>query len=294
MPRRAIVWTIVLVALAAIAAAIVVASRDRPTPPTALAARPEASSPVVFPVDPRSILDPRGPGDAGAIYRALADADPAPFDRVIRQHDLAADFTSLVAATHVKSSPIFTPAELVHYGDDARLDALARVGQAAVIAGMLKRDATLYDAAFSLGLRLAEERLTWREFAAGVQVMSSAGAAMGDRATPFLNAQRDATRDRWTPLFEAIDTRREPLIAQHNGDVFAIASSATADRMFRVEAILKLGRLRFNIGTPPRAVDQRRATQLLDGLAASATDDAIRRAVDVARGLTAEGFRTMR
>ena len=295
MSKKLLLWMLVSVSLTALVAAIVAASRDRPTPPTALAARPEATSPLVFTVDPRTLLDPRDAGDAGAIYRALADVDAAPYERVIRDHDLVADFDALRAATHVACGAIFSPEDVVHYGDDARVQTLARVGRAAVIAGLLRRDAALIDAAFSLGLRLAEERLTFREFAAGVELMSSAGAAMGDRATAFLDAQRDAMRDRWTPLFAALDTRRHDLIARHNGDVFAIAASPTADRVFRVEAILKLGRMRFNIGAPPRAVDQRRAHALLDELATSTRDDAaLRRAVALARGLSVEGFRWLR
>jgi hypothetical protein len=74
----------------------------------------------------------------------------------------------------------------------------------------------------------------------------------------------------------------------HAGDVFHIARSAK-DRMWRVEAILKLGRMRYNAA---RLADQQAATRALEELSDDA-DPVIRAAANAARNLTVQEYRML-
>lgn len=314
-------WSLAVVVLAIEAAALTYAlSLDRPTPPTELSTRPEATGPLTFAVEPRTLLDPTEAGaDAAATYRALADAyaaEPYAIDRFLRTRDRAT-LPSLTfvgpmieATTRRASSPLV---EFAGYdADPPRLAALQAVGRATTVAGLLslrddpKRARACYDAAYSLGLRLVEERSSWRSFFAGVELMSTAAAARAElsekandaadasKCRAFADALRDRVRDQWLPLFEAIDTRREPLIATHAGDVVAIAANANADRLFRTAAILKLGRMRFNLGDPPRPANRPAVERALESLEEREPDQILKRAVTLARTLSVEQFRTLR
>jgi hypothetical protein len=88
------------------------------------------------------------------------------------------------------------------------------------------------------------------------------------------------------PMQRVIGSIDPGVIARHTGDVFYIAEHA-ADRMWRVEAILKLGRLRFYAA---RIADQQAAERLLRRLSKDA-DPVIRAAAESARSLTIEGYR---
>lgn len=315
-------WIIAFIVLATECAALFYAlSLDAHAKPTSLTSS-EALAPLRVPPVPESLRAETGPADAGALYRAAISeylAQAGAIETMIRDSDRVAltklaALDKILAARSARSGPIFANHldQVVAYGETTSLQAIERLGVATYRAGLLqgKRPADRaramehYHAAFALGRRLVDERLTWREYDAGVNLMSSAGAAMiaelarsPDRSTEaaalqaFLDAQQAQYRQ-LVPLFEAIYTNNEPKIAMHAGDVFAFASDSQ-ETMWRVEAILKLGRMRYNVGTPALTGNQRHATRLLRKLNES-NDPVIRRAAELALELTPEAFRTLR
>jgi hypothetical protein len=82
-----------------------------------------------------------------------------------------------------------------------------------------------------------------------------------------------------------LDSRR---IGTYAGDVFAFAARST-ERMWRVEAILSMGRMRFNIGAGRRS-DQLAAGRLLAQFITD-PDPAVGAAARQARALTIEQYR---
>jgi hypothetical protein len=104
-----------------------------------------------------------------------------------------------------------------------------------------------------------------------------------DFNTARLKYNSDEIVPMWT-IIGAIDPKR---IAEHSGDVFAIAKDSQ-ERMWRVEAILQLGRLRYNAAS---GADQRAANRMLKKMAENETDPIIRAAAKAAAELTIEKYR---
>jgi hypothetical protein len=88
------------------------------------------------------------------------------------------------------------------------------------------------------------------------------------------------------PIYEVLTSADPAKIAANAGDIFRFATRSR-ERMFRVEAILKLGRYRFNSA---RAADQMAAPRFLRFLGHDA-DPAVRAAAQAAGGLTVEQYR---
>ena len=296
-------------------------SLDATSPPTAIATAPDAFAPIALPIDPRTLVPATELGDAKPLYRKAVDAylaDVSLYEKFIRDRDRAqipklSAVESILAATHLRNRAIFAdvPDTVVVYNESTHVQALKQVGMAAINAGLLvekregPRATKLYEAAFSLGAAMYEERLTYRELDAGIQLMSTAGACLADQArklnraddqaryTRFIDAQRDYTKSHVLPIFEAIYTMNETKLGRHNGDVFAFAKQNT-ERMWRVEAILKMGRMKFNVGNPGSPGDQRNAARLATRYAEADEDPVVRRAAALARDMSIEEFRTLR
>lgn len=296
-------------------------SLDATSEPTAISTTAGAFEPIKLPIDPRMIVPATEAGDAGALYRRAADdylADVSLYENFMRDRDRGqiAKLTGVIdviAATHMRNRAIFAdvPERVIVYGESTYVQALKQVGMAAINAGLLleKREGAratkMYEAAFSLGAAMFEERLTYREMFAGIELMSTAGASLVEQAKKtnrtadaekfekFTNAQREYLKNHIEPTFKAIYTMNETSIGQHNGDVFAFARQ-TGERLWRVEAVLKLGRMKFNVGNPGSPGDQRNAARLSTRYAEAESDPVVRRAAVLARDLTVEQFRTLR
>jgi hypothetical protein len=78
-------------------------------------------------------------------------------------------------------------------------------------------------------------------------------------------------------------------LEQYAGDVFYFARHAP-ERMWRVEAIMKIGRYRYNAG---RVGDQRSAIKVLKELS-NDPDPVVRAAANEAQELTIEQYRMLR
>jgi hypothetical protein len=159
----------------------------------------------------------------------------------------------------------------------------------------------LYEATFSLGVKLYQERLTYEELDAGLTMMAEGSAmirelsrASGDAARAEACASFDAARmeyvkQRIQPVQRVIVSADQSVLEQHAGDVFYFARHAR-DRMWRVEAIFKLGRYRYNAG---RIGDQNNAMLVIRELVDD-PDPVIQIAAKAARDLTLEEYRTLR
>jgi hypothetical protein len=161
-------------------------------------------------------------------------------------------------------------------------------------------------AGFSLGTKLYNERLTHGELMAGIKLMQGAGDSLkelakrkGDTARQAaLQAFGDQTSGYYTSrvqtLIEKLLSAGQKDLSTHSGDVFELALH-NPDRMWRTEALLKLGRYKYEKGgsyadqiwanrllKEPQRLDQPDLTK--------DKDPAVARAATIARDLTVDEF----
>jgi hypothetical protein len=252
--------------------------------------------------------------EALALYRR----EPTLYDDIAGGTSRATDASKLPAVqrliegTHCSSMTLFSadPAQVVRYGDAPDLEALRSLGRAAVRVGLVHQQAKrnpaaikCYEAAFALGSKLYDERLTYREMMIGNELMGESGVGlsrlafnMGDTsrseaAQKFELARRAAFTSNALPIATKLISIDPNIVAAHAGDMFYLAEHAT-ERVWRVEAIMGLGRMRFFVGTDGRIGDQRGATRALKRIA-DEKDPVIRAAAKAALELTREQMRTL-
>lgn len=287
---------------------------------TEFSLRQEDGGVIALPVPPLTVL----PGmtdeiDAGPIYRAAVEQyqrDPVTYGRFARSgrerdiEEIQPGVRVVLQARTARHAILFAgnPSEIVNYNAERpALEALTVLGACARRAGQLieKKDPAeamhLYEAAFALGARLYEERLTWAELDSGLTLMAEAATLIGSRAQSsgdlsraeacrkFNEARQSYVRQRLAPMQRVLTSADQAVLEEHAGDVFYYARHAE-ERVWRVEAILKLGRYRFNAG---RVGDQRAAMRVLPELAEE-IDPAIRAAAVAARDLTEAQYRMLR
>ncbi len=312
-------WIIAGVLLAVEAGAVwSLLAMDRVSTPTMLGEDAANRAAIALPVSPATVVQRDRPGNAAAMIRAAVEAyesQPAFYDQFIERGDRVdikrlAAVDQLIEATHIAGDRVLADRieqAVVYDNFKPPVLVLEKIGNAAILAGtFLKRDKPYdalkyYAAAFSLGARMFDERLVWHEAQAGVGLMQTAAAgmiaALGDRDPPqsrriqaFESATREwfaATQEKiWVPL----KTSHGPTISHHAGDVFVFAQSP-GERLWRVEAILKLGRMRYNIGENGRAGDQFAVMRVLKSIEKSETDPVILRALKLAKELDLETHR---
>jgi hypothetical protein len=141
------------------------------------------------------------------------------------------------------------------------------------------------------------------EFSAGIDLLAESASGMAralDKANQHDRAatvrQFDADRlhyyqDRIEPMLKAIRSIDPATVAEHAGDVFYIADHSK-ERMWRIEAIFALGRMRYFVGKNGRVGDQRGATRVLKKIQQD-SDPLIRLAATEAAGLTTEQYRSL-
>jgi hypothetical protein len=161
------------------------------------------------------------------------------------------------------------------------------------------------EAEFSLGSKLFDERLNAAELLAGLELMSDATAGLrkhadgaGDtqlsrRLKLFDEDRQQLWQSRVMSMLRVLESADAPTIGQHTGDYFYLARHA-ADRCWRVEAILAMGRLKYFVGEGGTVGDQRAAGKFVRDLAEDPNEDqVIRQAAKAARDLTIEQYRTI-
>jgi hypothetical protein len=265
-----------------------------------------------LPTDPRALLKTMTEtGDAGDLYleaikavkldevryRALAQTPPS---SVPTEKLTAVDL--LCQAATIDKATIFVrnPSQVITYDPEPKnLMQLQEAADAAINLGLCqqaakhpdeaKRD---YEAAFALGIHLYEERLTYKEYDLGMNLMGQAGTMLADLA----NKAGDTARAK--SLNEFLDSRNsfygqqiEPparvivKIAPPTGDMLVLVDNA-GDPMWKIEAILALGRCKYNAST---FGDQKTASRTVRRLSES-PDRLTAAAASAARDLTREGF----
>lgn len=259
--------------------------------------------------------DAGGPyGEAIALYRKA----PKVYDEIAGGSTRIADLPKLTAlmklaeGTRCSQMTLFTtdPSQVVRYDEPPDLEALRTLGKAAVRAGLIYKidkknfeAMKCYEAAFALGSKLYDERLTYREMMAGNELMGEAAVgisklsfdrgdtARSEAAQKFETARRNMFAQNVQPAAQKLISIDPQTVSRHTGDAFYLADNAK-DRMWRVEAIFALGRMRYFVGEGGRIGDQRGATRKLRRLVED-KDPVIRAAAKAALELTREQMRML-
>jgi hypothetical protein len=271
---------------------------------------------VATPVDPRSVspVPMTAACDAGEKYRAAINEFLANKAQYEQWHSKANEAVTakpkavelLVDAADCGRMSLFTktPAEVVTYDSEpATLDAMEKLGGMAVQRGMLLRKtqpdvARRYlAAAFALGSHLYEERIAWREFVTGVNLMTDSARYLAQlepdpgraRALETFADSAEKYKQEQVKLYGVLATADGPTIGRHGGDAYALARSSP-EPMWRTSAILAIGRMKYN--TPSRG-DQLAAPRELQ-VWVTDPDPAVRAAAKAASDLTLQQYRMLR
>jgi hypothetical protein len=290
------------------------------------------TSAIQLPVSPQDAMPGvmTDPSDAGDLYWQAIEAyraDPKPYDNFTvanaRQATKLAALDPVLQATSANKATIFLkkPDALINYQFPwPELDALVTIGQTCKSLGFyyIKSEknadpavaAKYLNASFSLGAKLYAERLTHAEMIAGIQLMQAAADSLrelakrqGDTArVEQLKHFSDQTSNYYIAnvktLYQKVESTRREDIDRYTGDVFALARN-NPDRMWQVEAILKIGRTRF---MATHMADQVAAKRMLGDDPTQygypdfekSDDPAVRTAGRAAREMTEEQYRMMR
>jgi len=285
--------------------------------PTAFSTTSGAAEPISAPVPPPGALpDLAGGTDTVALYHEAVDLyrkNPTAFDRFVEhpeRRDLAAvepAIELLRKAAGKSSLGIFsaTPQEAVSYDVDTPLTTLNALGDCAAGAGLLekaadRKEAAISDfqAAFCLGERMADERLCYAELGDGLGLMDGAAIELaeiakkdGDQAradalSNFAASISDYLNQKLIPIQTVLSSIDQTTIERNAGDLFWLARKSK-ERMWRVESILSLGRLKYNAGRPG---DNRGALRVLTEIARTDSDPVIKTAAIAARDLTLDQY----
>jgi hypothetical protein len=285
--------------------------------PTDFSATSGAADAIAAPAPPPGVLpDDSTDGDSVALYHQAIDLyqqNTAEFDRFAEHpnRDELADVEPAVAllrkAMGNTSLGIFapTPQEAVSYDSQTPLAALKTLGDCTSGAGLLekiadKKDAAVADfqAAFCLGKRMADERLRYSEFSDGLGLMDGASielaeiaskdgdAARADALNQFTKSIADYSNQKLVPIQAVLSSIDQDTIEKNAGDVFWLALHSK-ERMWRVESILTLGRIKYNAGRPG---DNRGAARILADIARNDRDAVIKTAATAARDLTLDQY----
>jgi hypothetical protein len=275
---------------------------------------------VELPIAPASLLDANVDTDAKPLYRAAIDdylSNREAYERFEKSKNAAdadklAGLSNLLDAARSRKATLFAddPGQIVKYGDKPELEALVGLGKAASRAALLKSltdpaaGQNYFGAEFALGARLYEERITVAEFAVGLGLLSDASSglinslrksnqpARASEFQAFYDGYLKYNKDRIQPMRNVLESIDANIVAEHTGDLFQFARHCT-ERMYRVEAIFALGRLRYFAGENGRIGDQTGAMKELKLLAQS-PDPIIARAAREARDMTVQQYRMLK
>ena len=191
-------WSISAVMVVATVGGLISLNRslNQISPPTIFSNTSGALAAIELPSDIDELqVNDAGPANVAALYRqAISEyqANRATFDRFVRSHRhddlllIQPTLDVLVQASGNSTVPIFagSPQDIINYQTDMPLTALELLGQCLLIDGLLtntsdpKRAADELGAAFSLGVRLAREQLTYAELSDGLGLMDGAATEL--------------------------------------------------------------------------------------------------------------------
>ena len=281
---------------------------------------PKLLAKIELPKDPKTVapVEMKHDCDAGEKYRAAIEDYLGNRRQYEKWHqnaklaladkpkgvELVADAAGCVRAVVFAR----TPREVLNYDSDPPpMEAVEQLGGMAVQRGILHLRAKEPElsrrylaGAFSLGYHLHRERVTWREFNTGVNLMTDASRYLAQLETEAGNADKAAAIQAFAAeadtyklelfnIHAAINSLDPGTISRHGGDVLLLARSSP-EPMWRGAAILALGRMKYN--TPSRG-DQLAAQRVVKDWLADA-DPVARTAANAANGLTIEQYRTLK
>ena len=254
--------------------------------------------------------------NAGDLYRqAIADYErnKIGYENAQKSQDLNDANTGslngldlLVTAAGCASMDLFKskPDEVVGFDTDVTaLDDLGEIAKTAEHLLVLAKVDQNYDLAHkyanavgALGYHLYKERIALVELQKGIELMGDGSAALKSIAQAqhaddkiaiqdqFETARADEYTNRIKPVTDVIMAQGQQSIGAHAGDMYQLASDPQYDRVWRVEALRKIGRLRFNA---ENSADQLKAPKFLAAMADdSSQDPVIRAAAAKARDMT--------
>ena len=155
-------------------------------------------------------------------------------------------------------------------------------------------------ASFVLGYHLYQQRLSRMQLSAGLGLMAQSAIVLkqienvqgnkeaADRYDKFVADYQQYYKERIEPLERVITSIDPKVLARHVGDVFVLAEKSS-ERVWRVEAVLKLGMYKYYTNTPG---DRRAARRMVRSLL-NDPDPAIQTAALAANELTREQYRTI-
>lgn len=277
-----------------------------------------AYQPIALPTDPSTLSIPSGTDDcnAGELYRQAIELylqNPKPYEAGATPQSPGLPGVKLILqAAGCSRMHLFdvNVRQVVNYDDHKPwVDAISSLGQAVTNAGLELRDddppsaMKYYHAALLLGERLYEERVAWPELNQGLSIMSAAAEGLAGLARKAGDTSRAKELDGFARQISDYQNQLQLEIAsplgnpvesyssKFAGDIFAVARNPNAPPVWRIEAILHLGRYRWNV-RPERAADQHWAPRELKTLETSPdprnNEPAVRTAIQAALNLTLE------
>jgi hypothetical protein len=228
-------------------------------------------------------------------------ANPSPVAKLPKAFQL------LRVAGQKSSAAIFSadPGRIINYqSDHPDLESLSQLGELANKAGLIllridnqpKEGRAFFLDANALGRAMYLERLNFDEYYKGLGLLTASLQCLAECEPEGSQQKKDFLwqiqiltnydTEHVLPIYKVLASANQATIAQSAGDVFAFAMDSR-ERMFRVEAILKLGRYRFDA---LRNADQLGAGRTIARLV-NDSDPVIKTAANAAQELTIEQYR---
>jgi hypothetical protein len=295
------------------------------SPPSAFSANANNMAALELPVDPKVVITMDDACDAADSYKqAIADyeVNSMRYERFItptagmdvNEGAALKGVQMLLKAKDCANMTLFTnmPEKVITYDQKPEIEALRSIGRVTNNIGLLMKMAgrdgealRYHEAVFALGAKLYAERVAWPEVQLGLEMMSTAATSIGSLAEKtgdtnrqaemddFRQQYREYYEDRIKPVLNVISSIDQGVIRRHAGDIFEIANRSN-EKMWRVEAILKLGRMKYDVGgSRGRFGDQMGAKRYIKSRI-NDSDPLIKRAAQAAKDLTIEQYRSMR
>lgn len=283
-----------------------------------LATSPQKLEPLALPFNPQSILPTMtdsasaAPIYAEAIvaYKSDPDAYRSPG---LKDPRAQKGFDALLRAKTSRNSAIFAGRldKVIGYkvgmADPLEdVEALFELGKAASRAALAappsqSADAlALAEAVFSLGAKFFEERLRFRELDAGSELLGDGAYLIGKldparaaATAPVLPAMKQVMGQQAIPIWTVISSIDPNVVGRTGGDILYIAKHSK-ERLWQIEATLKLGRMRHDQGEGGRGADGRAAAVAVKRMANDPSlDPAVKIAAQRATELTVEQHRLL-
>ena len=293
-----------------------------PTPPTGWVSA--SVHPLGLADLAKAVLPPRldVKDDAGDYYRdAIADykAHRTSYEGLLTAKDFDPAETAqikgldaIVKAADCQSSLFYSRSpkdmkEVINFKSNVDdLDNLSAIGKSlgnAIALAKYEREygeATKYaNGLLAMGYNLYQERLAYVELSTGESMMGVAAASLKSiyeaEKAPRWQARAEAMRqfddarkaefsEKIEPVWKVIGGQDSATIGQYAGDMFQLAADPKADKLWRIEAMKKVGRLQFNA---ENKADQLKVPRFLDQVGADIKEDpAVKVAATAARNMT--------